>query len=154
MFRPQRTVESVARELIDGLDEGTIELFPDAELSLEDFRSQLAEAIKGSRRRETIFFTVCLILGAMSMAISLVAVLFGGREPASAPDHRTGIFVTAICLLAAGLAGFVVGLMKARVTTTRLKTYASVLKMADHVTAEHLASQLARKLSRARQPVH
>jgi hypothetical protein len=139
MLGPRHTFESVAKDLADGLEEGTIVLHP-AEPTEADVKNleSMAEAELARYRRLEIWLwiiTGLLVVTAVSLPIILPAIF-----PRS--DHHAPEFPHSAELV---IVGFFIGLLtgnlltlKAHKRSVELKTFIQVLKMADASTARRL----------------
>ena len=73
MFGPRHTFESVAKDLVDGLEKGTIVLHPDepTEADVEKFESAMEVAITRFQRRAAVLLvlgSLCILAGIMVLA--------------------------------------------------------------------------------------
>ncbi len=142
MFGPKHTIESVAKELIDGLEDGTVTLHPKepTETDIEHFRKSMAEAFERYRRREVIMRTVAaglLVSIAVALASAVTTFSFdaGSKLQPEEPYSRwTVTFLGCIATLtAAAMLGYRAGKRAAEV-----RAYDGFLKMADDTTARRI----------------
>jgi hypothetical protein len=139
MFGPKHTIESVTKELVDGLEEGTTILHPEelTEADVENFASMMKVTLARSRRREAALLAIGTLSAIVSIVIVLVQVVF---YPESQPYlSHTHISLTTILLgfILGAVMGYVLG-FKARERSVELKIYIRILKMADAITARKL----------------
>jgi len=146
MFRQIHTIESVSKELVDGLEEGTIVLRPEDSIAIdiENFESEMRVILARHRRR--IILMLCLIIPVtlVSALIGLALVLHpeGQAKPDGSPT-RWAVMVLG------GVVGAVMGFMfsyKLRASTAELETYLRVLELADESTARRLVLRVGPKL--------
>jgi len=139
MFGPKHTIESVAKELIDGLEDGTVALHPKepTETDIENFRRLMAAAFERYRRREATMRTVAAVLvGIALVAASALAATFpfhaGSKLQVEEPYSRwVAMFLGYIAVsTVAAILGYRAGKRAAEV-----RAYDRFLKMADNITA-------------------
>jgi hypothetical protein len=139
MFGPKHTFESVAKELADGLEKGTIALHPEepTEADVENFESMAIKNLAKYQRRliaQLIVGNLCLVSG---------AYILWGPDVIYQGDHlRGGILRAGWAISFAGsvlgaAAGFIGGL-RSREHWVELKTFIRILKLADAETAKRL----------------
>jgi len=139
MFGPKHTIESVTKELVDGLEEGTIILHPEepTEADVENFKSMMKTTLARFRRREFALLTVSALAALVSIAIVFVDVVFQPENPSQAGDPHSRWAVMLLGCIVGATISFLFGL-KTRERSVELKTYIRVLKMADDSTARRL----------------
>jgi hypothetical protein len=139
MFHPKRTFGSVAKELVNGLEDGTVTLHPEepSEADVENFESMAIRSLAKHQRRliaQLIGGNLCLFLG--------IYLLTGPElfDIASQPEGaglRTIWAISLIVCVIGALSSFLLGL-KSRERSIELKTVIRVLELADDTTAKRL----------------
>ena len=139
MFGPRHTIESVTKELIDGLEEGTVLLrLPEpTEAEIREFELEVRIALRKYRRRHLLWVTLSTLTAIATLAAALTALFL---HPQSQTE-RTDPYMTLAVSLIGGLLGVIAGYAfgyKSGKRTVELKTYMRVLRLADAVTVRRL----------------
>ncbi len=152
MFGPRHTFKSVARELIDGLEKGTIILneVEQPEELVARVQIRLVQALASARRRTIWLMLGTLVFGFVGLSVSIVSILTSGSEY-SQSFHANAPMASLIVGTVAGiLAALVYALIRARESTVELKTIARMLKLVDETTAQRIAWRFRSKLKISR----
>jgi hypothetical protein len=155
MFAPRHTVESVTRDLIDGLDGGTIRLPSEAmkDLTVEDVKEMMKEAMIRYRRRERRLMAALLaasVAGVVTTLLSLLLAIEAAVRPSSSPI----LAITLAAVIVFVFLGSVIlprRLFRVREKRVELKTFDHVLEVADQETCERLVPDLAGRLRRTKE---
>ena len=147
MFGPRHTIESVTKELVDGLEAGTVILRPEepTEADVERFESMMKTSLARYRRRAVAVLTLSSLAAIASIAIALVPILLRSESQSKLGEPYTEWAVALSFSIVGALFGFVFG-FRMRERSIELKTYIRVLKMADSGTARRLVLRVGPKL--------
>ena len=143
MFNGRNTLESVAHELIDGLEGGSIHLRPyestGIDVDVEVFESMRKAMIEGYRRRAVALMAISLVLTIASIAFIIVATL----RLALGNDLRTTLIseTMIVSCFAGACAGFLSS-FSVYGRASELMTYVRILRKVDPITARQLGLQV------------
>lgn len=145
MFGPRHSIESVSKELVDGLDEGTVVLRPEDSIAIdiENFKSMMRVIL--ARQRRWFILTLCLGIP-VALASALIALAFVlDPESQAKPDGSPARWALMVLGCIVGAVIEFVFSYKFRVRTAELKTYLRVLELADESTARRLVHRVRPK---------
>ena len=137
MLGPKHTLDSVAKTLVNGLEEGTIALYPEepTEADVENFESMAKASLARYRRMEIGLWVFTALLVAMAVLLPVI-LLPKDQSVAGFPySGRTEVAILGF------FAGVVIGTLfarKAHKRSVELKTFIQILKIADISTAKQL----------------
>ena len=156
MFGPKHTVESVAKELIDGFDQGTVVLRREEspqitmEITFENLEGIMKSALARSRRKEAFFVGLGLTAAAVGIAVVTVQIVSHVDASQGTGWLRYGWPLAVLVSLVGVVVGFLVG-RRAGERSAELNTFIRIYKLADQNTARRLAQREAPKLLRGRE---
>ena len=152
MFGPRHTIESVAKKLIDGLDQGTV-ILPREEspqIDIENVELVMRSALARSRRQQAALIALGLVAAAVGICIAITQVI----TPPDASPGTGALQYRWPVLLLLSLIGMVIGFLcslKAGERAAELKTFIHIYNLADQSTARRLAQREAPRLLRERE---
>src|SRR3954467_136291 len=110
MFGPRHTIESVTKELVDGLEERTIvlRLEDSTKVDIEDFESRIRTSLARYRRREILLLSLSALSAVASIVVVLMLVFLHpeGQEQTRDPNS---LWLTVLGCIIGTLMGFVAG---------------------------------------------
>jgi hypothetical protein len=148
MFGPKHTFESVAKEIANGLEEGTITLHPEepTEADIENFESMAEASIARYQRIEIglSIFTGLLL----TTAIILPVILPPKNQPLDTSRYSS-LMEIAFGFFAGSMTTFLFA-VTTRKRSIELKTFIQILKLVDTTTARRLVLWERARLHRRR----
>src|SRR4051812_26565052 len=101
MFRPKHTIEAVAKELIEGLDEGSVILSDggNEQIDLVALQKDLADTINARVRRSRRLIVISVVVGLLAFLGGVVALLL-------AEQHTLQTYHVGVGMLVFLLSGF------------------------------------------------
>jgi hypothetical protein len=137
MFGPKHTFESVAKDLVDGLERGTIVLHPaePTEADIKNFESMVKARLTSYRRIAIGLWVVTALL--VTTAVLLPVILLP-KDQSLAGFPYGGPVEFAILGFFAGMVTGHLFALRAHKRSVELMTFIQILKMADATTARRL----------------
>jgi len=156
MFRPKHTIEAVAKELIDGLDEGTVLLSYDGDeqIDVAALQKDLWVTINARARRSQRLIAISVTVGLVAFLGGVVALLLTEQQTLQAYHVGVGGLVFLLAGFLFGFAFSTYRLMRTREGIADLRAMGQLLKDMDPESAIRVAPGVARRLRKEKEFSH
>ena|SRR6266540_2880918 len=153
MMGPKYTIEAVTKELIDGLDDGSVVLYHDslANIDVVDIEQRLSKAIQTGARQSRLLIYASLVIGLLCFFGGVLALLLVEKQALQAYHIGVGALIALLFGILLGFAFSTYTVMKTREEIAELRAYHQILTNMDPDSAARIATQIAARLPRQNQ---